>query len=145
MMKENNRNERDVNGSRSQSVGIRDGLTYLLAGAGIGAALALLFAPKPGNELRSDIADVTRKGYDATIEKAKDLKLQSADVVQTVKEKGQAVYDFAASKINSGNDAVSNAVDTATASVTDGIERMQNEAGNASNARSTGRKSSSIM
>ncbi len=145
MMKENNRNERDVNGSRSQSVGIRDGLTYLLAGAGIGAALALLFAPKPGNELRSDIADVTRKGYDATIEKAKDLKLQSADVVQTVKEKGQAVYDFAASKINSGNDAVSNAVDTATASVTDGIERMQNEAGNVSNARSTGRKSSSIM
>ena len=118
---------------------------YAATGAGIGAALALLFAPKPGNELRSDIADVTRKGYDATIEKAKDLKLQSADVVQTVKEKGQAVYDFAASKINSGNDAVSNAVDTATASVTDGIERMQNEAGNVSNARSTGRKSSSIM
>jgi gas vesicle protein len=43
-------------------------LTYLLVGGGIGAVLALLFAPKSGNELRGDIADVTRKG----IEKSKE-------------------------------------------------------------------------
>ena len=43
-------------------------LTYLLIGGGIGAALALLFAPKSGHELRGDIADVTRKG----IEKSKE-------------------------------------------------------------------------
>ncbi len=36
-------------------------LSYLLIGGGIGALLALLFAPKSGHELRGDIADVTRK------------------------------------------------------------------------------------
>jgi len=36
-----------------------DRLTYLLIGAGIGATLALLFAPKSGRELRRDIADVS--------------------------------------------------------------------------------------
>ena len=39
-------------------------LTYLLVGGGIGAILALLFAPKSGQELRGDIADVTRKGVE---------------------------------------------------------------------------------
>ena len=43
-------------------------LSYLLIGGGIGALLALLFAPKSGLELRGDIADVTRKG----IEKSKE-------------------------------------------------------------------------
>src|SRR5919206_553741 len=39
-------------------------LTYLLIGGGIGAILALLFAPKSGQELRGDIADATRKGIE---------------------------------------------------------------------------------
>ena len=38
-----------------------DRFTYLLIGAGIGAALALLFAPKSGKELRGDIAEVSRR------------------------------------------------------------------------------------
>ena len=40
-----------------------DRITYLLIGAGIGASLALLFAPKTGKELRDDIADVSRRTY----------------------------------------------------------------------------------
>lgn len=36
-------------------------LTYLLVGGGIGALVALLFAPKSGRELRGDLADATRK------------------------------------------------------------------------------------
>ena len=39
-------------------------LTYLLIGGGIGAIIALLFAPKSGQELRGDLADATRKGID---------------------------------------------------------------------------------
>ena len=45
-------------------------ICYLLIGGGIGAMLALLFAPKSGQELRGDIADVTRKGIDRTRETA---------------------------------------------------------------------------
>ena len=51
-------------------------LTYLLIGGGIGAALALLFAPKSGHELRGDIADVTRKG----IEKSKETAALSVNM-----------------------------------------------------------------
>lgn len=36
-----------------------NGLVYLLAGGGIGAAIALLFAPKTGAKLRGDIAGWT--------------------------------------------------------------------------------------
>jgi gas vesicle protein len=47
-------------------------LTYLLIGGGIGAVIALLFAPKSGEELRGDIADATRKG----LEKSKETAVQ---------------------------------------------------------------------
>ena len=36
-------------------------LTYLLVGGGIGAVLALLFAPKSGQELRGDDANAERR------------------------------------------------------------------------------------
>jgi len=44
-------------------------LCFLLGGV-VGAAVALLFAPKSGRELRGDIADATRKGVDRTRETA---------------------------------------------------------------------------
>jgi gas vesicle protein len=55
-------------------------LTFFLIGFGLGAVVALLFAPKSGKELRSDIAESTRRGlekasetYDTTRERAKAL------------------------------------------------------------------------
>jgi gas vesicle protein len=48
-------------------------LTYLLIGGGLGAILALLFAPKTGSELRGDIADATRRGIDRSREAAQQL------------------------------------------------------------------------
>lgn len=50
---------------------MRNGLLYLLAGGGIGAAFALLFAPKPGAKLRGDLADRARQGYDEAVEAVK--------------------------------------------------------------------------
>lgn len=49
-------------GSNNSSAG--DRITFFLIGAGIGATLAILFAPKSGKELRHDIADLSRKTYD---------------------------------------------------------------------------------
>ncbi len=54
----------------------RTGLVYLLVGGGVGGVLALLFAPKPGADLRHDISD------------------RSAGLFSTVKEKTDRVYDL---------------------------------------------------
>jgi len=125
--------------------GFANGLTYLLIGGSIGAVLALLFAPKSGKDLRGDIGDVSRRGYDATLEKANDLKRQSADAVQTVKDKAEAAYDFASGKLASGKEAVTNAVSEAAGSVMDGIERMQSEPDFPMKQAGNGRKSSNIV
>ena len=125
--------------------GIANGLTYLLIGGSIGAVLALLFAPKSGKDLRYDIGDVSRRGYDATLEKANDLKRRSTDAVQTVKGKAEAAYDFASGKLASGKEAVSDAVSEAAGSVMDGIERMQSEADLPLKQAGNGRKSSNIV
>ena len=71
-----------------------------MAGGGIGAAVALLFAPKSGAEFRTDISDVTRKGYDETLHLAHQVKEQSAEVFQVVKEKTEKAYDLAATKLS---------------------------------------------
>jgi gas vesicle protein len=122
-----------------------NGLTYLLIGGGIGAALALLFAPKSGSEFRGEIADATRKGYDATLEKAGEIKAQSVNAFDTVKEKASAVIEFASAKINTGTDAVSDVVSATTGAVADGIERMQNESAPQSKQPVNGRKSTNVV
>ena len=62
-------------------------LTYLLIGGGIGAVLALLFAPKSGHELRGDIADVTRKGIDRTRETASQLGTKAGEYYEATRDK----------------------------------------------------------
>ena len=59
-----------------------DKLVYFLIGAGIGAITALLFAPKSGTELRSDIADATKKGLDYARETSRELSDRAADYYQ---------------------------------------------------------------
>ncbi|MEY3282823.1 MAG: YtxH domain-containing protein [Acidobacteriota bacterium] len=59
-----------------------DKLVYFLIGAGIGAITALLFAPKSGEELRSDIADATRKGIDYARETGRDISERAGDYYQ---------------------------------------------------------------
>ena len=70
-------------------------LTYFLIGAGIGAVLALLFAPKSGEELRSDIADATRKGIDRSKEAAQQLGAKATEYYDTTRAKAGELYDTA--------------------------------------------------
>ncbi len=73
-------------------------LTYLLIGGGIGAALALLFAPKSGQELRGDIADATRKGIEKGKETAAIVGERASDYYEVTREKASELYQTAHEK-----------------------------------------------
>ncbi len=73
-------------------------LTYLLIGGGIGATLALLFAPKSGQELRGDIADVTRKGIEKGKETAVLVGEKAGDYYEVSREKASELYQTAQDK-----------------------------------------------
>jgi len=73
-------------------------LTYLLVGGGIGAILALLFAPKSGEELRGDIADATRKGIEKSKETAQQLQARAGEYYETASEKAGEIYHTAQEK-----------------------------------------------
>ncbi|HEY7543382.1 MAG TPA: YtxH domain-containing protein [Blastocatellia bacterium] len=84
-------------------------LTYFLIGAGIGATLALLFAPKSGRELRGDIADYTRKGIDAAGEGARKFGERAGEIYDTSRERVSGAYSAARDRISHGAEAVSEA------------------------------------
>ncbi|HEX8178657.1 MAG TPA: YtxH domain-containing protein [Pyrinomonadaceae bacterium] len=64
---------RDGNSDAGGNIG------YFILGGMLGAVAALLFAPKSGRELRSDIAEATRKGVDQAREKAGEYYEVSRD------------------------------------------------------------------
>ena len=76
-------------------------LTFAL-GAGVGAAVALLLAPKAGEELRADIATGVSDGVNQVRRTAKDLNRRAQkivalaqDHVQDAMEAGQEAYSQA--------------------------------------------------
>lgn len=73
-------------------------LTYLLVGGCIGAILALLFAPKSGEELRGDIADATRKGIEKGKEAATQLQAKAGEYYDAASEKAGDLYHSAQEK-----------------------------------------------
>src|ERR1700750_358967 len=73
-------------------------LTYLLIGGGIGAVIALLFAPKSGEELRGDIADATRKGIDKSREAAQQFGERAGEYYESTRERAGELYTQAASR-----------------------------------------------
>ncbi|HEY7785263.1 MAG TPA: YtxH domain-containing protein [Pyrinomonadaceae bacterium] len=84
---------------RDSSDNISTRLTYLLIGGGIGAILALLFAPKSGQELRGDIADATRKGVDRSREAAAQLSDRAGQYYEATRERATELYSQAAEKV----------------------------------------------
>jgi len=106
-------------------------LTYLLIGGGIGAVIALLFAPKSGVELRGDIADATRKGIEKGKEAANQLQERAGEYYEVTKERAGELYQTAQEKANQfGEKARSAAARTAnpfTAAVEAGKEAYSAE------------------
>ena len=85
---------------RDSGESISTRLTYLLIGGGIGAILALLFAPKSGQELRGDIADATRKGIDRSREAAQHLSDRAGEYYEAGRERAGELYTQAAGRVS---------------------------------------------
>jgi len=106
-------------------------LTYLLIGGGIGAILALLFAPKSGEELRGDIKDATRKGIDRSREAAQQLSDRAGEYYEATRERASELYTQAAGRVSevaqSARDAASRQSGTLTAAIDAGKKAYQDE------------------
>jgi gas vesicle protein len=122
---------------RDYGDGVSTRLTYFLVGAGIGAVLALLFAPKSGEELRSDIADATRKGIDKSKEAAQQLGAKAGELYDTARETAGEYYE-------STRERASELYDTATAKAGDVVAKTRDaatrQAGSISAAVEAGKK-----
>ncbi len=86
---------------RREGSDISTRLTYLLIGGGIGAIIALLFAPKSGQELRGDIADATRKGIDRSRETASQLGTKAGEYYEATRGRASELYSAAADRAGS--------------------------------------------
>ena len=106
-------------------------LTYLLIGGGIGAILALLFAPKSGQELRGDIADATRKGIDRSREAAQQLDDRAGEYYEATRGRAAELYSQAAERVGevaqTARDTASRQAGTLTAAIDAGKKAYQEE------------------
>lgn len=124
---------------REESGATTTKLTYLLIGGGIGALLALLFAPKSGSELRGDIADATRKSvekgketYALVGEKASDYyevtRERAGEYYQTGKDKAGEYVEKAKSAVTSASNPISAALEAGKEAYADEKRRTDTRA-----------------
>ena len=110
---------------------ISNKLTYLLIGGGIGAILALLFAPKSGQELRGDIADATRKGIDRSREAAQQLGDRAGEYYEATRGRAAELSSQAAEKVSgvaqNTREAATRQAGTLTAAIDAGKKAYQEE------------------
>ena len=97
-------------------------LSYLLIGGGIGAVLALLFAPKSGNELRGDIADATRKGLEKGKETAALVGERAGDYYEVTRERATGIYQTAQGKAGELTEKARHAASRSTTPLSAAIE-----------------------
>jgi gas vesicle protein len=119
--------------AENQGSSAAEKLTFLLIGGGIGATLALLFAPKTGRELRGDIADYTKRGVDAAGEQARVIGDRATELYGTATSKASEAYGAAAGRVSEAYGAaagkVSEAYGTAREKVVAGAETVSEVAG----------------
>ncbi|HKP12195.1 MAG TPA: YtxH domain-containing protein [Blastocatellia bacterium] len=102
-------------------------LTFLLIGAGIGATLALLFAPKSGRELRGDIADYTRRGVDAAGDGARQVGARASELYDTTSGRVQNAYGTARERATNAYGAARERVSQGAEAVADIASRQKDQ------------------
>lgn len=116
---------------RESGDGVSTRLTFLLIGGGIGAILALLFAPKSGEELRGDIADATRKGIDRSKEAAQQIGERAGEYYEATRGRATELYSQAADKVTevaqTAREAAARQTGTVAAAIDAGKKAYQEE------------------
>ena len=91
--------------SHHDANGRNDGATFLIgfiAGSMLGAGVALLFAPKPGDQTRREVAEQAQR----VREKAREGLGTASDRVTQFAERGKAIVQTAAEKAREAAQAV---------------------------------------
>ena len=133
--------------SNDRNVQWRERILCLLVGGGVGAATALLLAPKEGKQLREDIGTVARRGYDATLETAGNLRSKTYETIDSVRENAANLLDLAGLLPSISESLKHEPVDSED-NRSAGIDRMINESGNIHGgkpSRSVNRRASNIV
>jgi gas vesicle protein len=107
--------------------GAAEKLTFLLIGAGIGATLALLFAPKSGRELRGDIADYTKRGVDAAGDRARVIGERAGEIYGTASARASEAYGTAAGKVSEVYDTAREKVVAGAGTVSEVASRQKEQ------------------
>ncbi len=111
-----------------ESSGFGKGLLLgMLTGGAVGAAVALLFAPKPGKELRSDISFMTNQYVDKAGEVLSSASERAQQIVNEGRRRAETIIDDARTKASTlltdaeriVTDARAKATGTGTKVVTD--------------------------
>ena len=106
----------------SENTGGSDKFLFFLAGAGIGAVLALLFAPKSGRETRELIARTATDSRDFITNKVTEGK-------QAVEDQGRRISDDFTSFLEKSKDAVQRQKEQLTAAFEAGKAAYRDEKG----------------
>ncbi len=86
-------------------------LAFFLIGGSLGAAAALLLAPKTGKDLRHDIATTARTSYDGAVDLVDRVKDGSSSIYHSIIDRSNEVLDLAGDTVVDIRDRVSDAVD----------------------------------
>jgi gas vesicle protein len=75
--------------SSNRGGGAGTALTFLLIGLGAGAVLGLLYAPKPGKQMRKDL----KRRYEDARDTFDDWKEEARDLAEEAVERGAEIAD----------------------------------------------------
>ena len=81
-------------------------VSFFVAGVGIGAAVALLFAPQSGEDTRKQIADKAQEGTDYVASKSRQIRKQAGELVDQGKDMVSKQKDRLADALESGKQSV---------------------------------------
>jgi len=78
---------------------------FFLAGLGIGAVIALLFAPRSGKETRDMIVQKAEEGRDFVVNKSEEIRKQAEDAVEKGKDLVNKQKELLSAALEAGKQA----------------------------------------